>query len=52
VDLAAADHVANQRRVQQHLGRGQAAAVLADDQALRDHRAQVQGQVHQDVAVR
>ena len=52
MDLSAPDHVADQRRVQQNLDGRQAAAVLAHHQALGNDRAQVQGQVHQDVAVR
>ena len=51
VNLAAADHVADQRRIQQHFHRRQTTAILADDQALTDDGAQVQRQIHQDVAV-
>src|SRR5690606_12154218 len=51
VHLAAADQVADHRRVDQDLHRRQALAVLADHQALADHRLEVQRQVHQHVLV-
>ena len=50
VDLALEDQVGDQRRVEQHLDRGGAAlAFLQRDQALRDHRLQVERQVHQQL---
>src|SRR5690606_5367487 len=52
VHLAAADQVADHRRVDQHLHGRQALAVRPDPQASGELRLQVHGQVHQHVLVR
>ncbi len=52
VDLPAADHVPDERGVDEHLHGGKAATILADHQTQRDHRLQVEAEIHQDVAMR